>query len=27
VRIGYCVDYATIVNSMPAWEKLAAQYK
>ena len=27
VRIGYCVDYDTIVGSMPAWEKLAAQYK
>ena len=27
VRIGYCVDYETIVNSMPAWEKLAAQYR
>lgn len=27
VRIGYCVSYETIVNSMPAWEKLAAQYK
>lgn len=27
VRIGYCVDYDTIVNSMPAWEKLAAQYR
>ena len=26
-RIGYCVSYETIVNSMPAWEKLAAQYK
>ncbi len=27
VRIGYCVSYETIVNSLPAWEKLAAQYK
>ncbi len=26
VRIGYCVSYETIVNSMPAWEKLAKQY-
>ena len=26
VRIGYCVSYETIVNSMSAWEKLAAQY-
>ena len=27
VRVGYCVAYETIVNSMPAWEKLAALYK
>lgn len=27
VRIGYCVSHETIVNSMPAWEKLAAQYR
>ncbi len=27
VRIGYCVSYETIVNSMAAWEKLAEQYK
>ena len=27
VRVGYCVSYDTIVNSMPAWEKLAAQYR
>lgn len=27
VRVGYCVSYETIVNSMPAWEKLAAQYQ
>lgn len=27
IRIGYCVSYETIVNSMPAWEKLAAQYR
>lgn len=27
VRIGYCVSYDTIVNSMPAWEALAAEYK
>lgn len=26
VRIGYCVSYETIVNSMPAWERLKAQY-
>ena len=27
VRLGYCVSYETIVNSMPAWEKLAESYK
>ena len=27
IRIGYCVSYETIVNSMPAWEKLKAQYE
>ena len=27
VRLGYCVSYDTIVNSMPAWEKLAATYR
>ena len=27
VRIGYCVSYETIVNSMPAWEKLKALYE
>lgn len=27
VRIGYCVSYETIVNSMPAWKKLAESYK
>ena len=27
VRVGYCVSYETIVNSMPAWEKLAASYR
>ena len=27
IRIGYCVSYETIVNSLPAWEKLAEQYK
>ncbi len=27
VRIGYCVSYDTIVNSMPAWAKLKAQYE
>ena len=26
VRIGYCVSYETIVNSMPAWAKLKEQY-
>ena len=27
IRIGYCVSYETIVNSMPAWAKLKAQYE
>ena len=27
VRVGYCVSYDTIVNSMPAWEALAAEYR
>lgn len=27
VRVGYCVSYETIVNSMSAWEKLAEQYR
>ncbi|WP_321971388.1 pyridoxal phosphate-dependent aminotransferase [Paratractidigestivibacter sp.] len=27
VRVGYCVSYDTIVNSMPAWKKLAESYK
>lgn len=27
VRLGYCVSYETIVNSMPAWEKLFASYQ
>ena len=27
VRVGYCVDYETIVNSMPVWEKLIKQYQ
>lgn len=27
VRVGYCVAYETIVNSMPAWKKLAESYK
>ena len=27
VRVGYCVAYDTIVNSMPAWEALAAEYR
>lgn len=26
VRVGCCVNYETIGNSMPAWEKLAEQY-
>ncbi len=26
VRVGYCVEHATIVDSMPAWEKLVASY-
>ena len=27
VRVGYCVTHETIVNSMPAWKKLAESYK
>ncbi len=27
VRVSYCVSYETIVNSMPAWEALAAEYR
>ena len=27
VRVGYCVSHETIVNSMPAWKKLAESYK
>lgn len=27
VRVGYCVSYETIVNSMPAWQALAAEYR
>lgn len=27
VRVGYCVSRDTIVNSMPAWKKLAESYK
>ena len=27
VRVGYCVSYDAIVNSMPAWEALAAEYR
>lgn len=27
IRIGYCVSHDTIVNSLPAWEALAAEYK
>ena len=26
IRIGYCVSYETIVNSMPAWQKLWDTY-
>ena len=27
IRIGYCVSYETIVNSMPAWAQLKKQYE
>ena len=27
VRVGYCVSHETIVNSMPAWAKLAESYR
>lgn len=27
VRLGYCVSYETIANSMPAWQKLAESYR
>ncbi len=27
VRVGYCVSHETIVNSMPAWQALADEYK
>ena len=27
VRVGYCVPYETIVNSMPAWKQLAEEYR
>ena len=27
VRVGYCVSYETIVNSMPAWKRLAEEYR
>ena len=27
VRVGYCVSYETIVNSMPAWQKLWDSYQ
>jgi aspartate aminotransferase len=27
VRVGYCVSYDTIVNSMPAWKKLKELYQ
>lgn len=27
VRVGYCVAHETIVNSMPAWKKLAESYE
>ena len=26
VRIAYCVSYETILNAMPGFEKLAAEY-
>ena len=26
-RLGYCVSYETIVNSLPAWKKLAEEYR
>ena len=26
VRVGYCVSHQTIVDSMPAWRRLAEQY-
>jgi aspartate aminotransferase len=27
VRVGYCVSYETIVNSMPAWQRLWDSYQ
>ena len=27
VRVGYCVSHETIVNSLPAWKKLAESYR
>lgn len=27
VRVGYCVSHETIVNSMPAWKRLAESYR
>ena len=27
VRVSYCVSHKTIVDSMPAWERLAAAYR
>ena len=27
VRLAYCVSYETIVNALPEFEKLAAEYK
>lgn len=26
-RLGYCIDYDTIVNSLPAWKQLADEYR
>ena len=26
-RLGYCVSYETIVNSLPAWKQLADEYR
>ena len=26
-RLGYCIDYDVIVNSLPAWKQLAEEYR
>ena len=26
-RLGYCVSYETIINSLPAWKQLADEYR